>query len=93
MSYRIIIDKESSVLTNEENLVENDTNKYNSTIICSLKVIGSARDDRDINSGNYKEEVYITHINSTNYNMCCSHIHDVNVVCKFYAPFLLFIIR
>ena len=62
----MIIDTESLFFINVYILVEDDTNKDNSTALRSLKEIDSARDERDINWDNSKEELDITTIDSTN---------------------------
>ena len=84
----MIIDIESSICRNEEMSVYNDTNEDNLTVIRSLEVIKISYDDCAMNWDNSKEELDTTHIYSKNDTMCSSQIHDVNIVCKIYSPFL-----
>ena len=84
----MIIYIESSICRNEEMSVYNDTNEDNLTVIRSLEVIKISYDDCAMNWDNSNEELDTTHIYSKNDTMCSSHIHNFNVVCKFYLPFL-----
>ena len=52
--------------------VEDDTNKYNSTVLHSLKLIYSARDEHYINSDNYLKN-RISHLLIKQMTKCVVH--------------------
>ena len=83
----MINDKYASDCSNEENSAGGDTNEDNCTVVHTLEVTISASDEPDNNSYHSKGEGNTITVDSRNDTTLSSHIHDVNVTCKFYAPF------